>query len=84
MGKLNEAYDSSLTIWYIDTSSQAVTKQILHERLIGNCARPADLDYESIWLARQLLLLNSVILYHRIYGPAVVYCGAPGNKVGIC
>ena len=73
---------SSLTVWrsYIDTSSQAATIQILHGYL--NCARHADLGYEGIWLGRQLLLLNSMILYHRIYGPPVVYCGAPDNKVG--
>jgi hypothetical protein len=38
-----------------DTSSQPVTIQILHERLIGNCARPADLGYEGIWFGCQLL-----------------------------
>ena len=46
------------------------------------CTRPPELGYEDIWLGCQLLPLNSVILYHIIYRPVVVYCGAPGNKVG--
>ena len=50
MGNFNEAYDSSyIQVSLYDTSSQAVTIQILHERLIDNCARHADLGNEGIW-----------------------------------
>ena len=50
MGNVNEAYDSSyIQVSLYDTSSQAVTIQILHERLNDNCARHADLGYEGIW-----------------------------------
>ena len=40
-----------LQVSLYDTSSRAATIQILHGCL--NCARPADLGYEGIWLGRR-------------------------------